>query len=345
MITTGRVDNRDKTEYKAAQYIADKPDYIKDYYRRGLLMGGGSHTTHYVYICMACRYIAYLQSKGIDVSTTENFDYRNTSDYLASVSMGDDGARRSNSYFNTTWSSLNRFFKFLIADGQMTVNPLDRIGRAKGKDHPNRIVLDSKEIKTTFHRIKEEQEYKSGKYWWMPYRDEAIIMILLQTGIRATALTEINMDNVVVNYDSEGNPVGATINIIDKEETEFRRYISSDAVKSILVWERVRKHLLEEIGWSEVDALFLGANLDRMSLRGVERVVEKYTPEVNGHKVTPHKFRATYGTTLYKDTHDIHYVQKQMGHASPETTQIYIVDTGEDERKATDIMERLMKGE
>ena len=50
-----------------------------------------------------------------------------------------------------------------------------------------------------------------------------------------------------------------------------------------------------------------------------------------------------YGTRLYKATHDIHYVQEMMNHASPNTTQIYIVDEDQTEmnQKANDIMEGL----
>ena len=47
----------------------------------------------------------------------------------------------------------------------------------------------------------------------------------------------------------------------------------------------------------------------RMGVRSVENMVKKYTRNVTTlKKITPHKLRSTYGTSLYKETGDIYLV-------------------------------------
>ena len=57
------------------------------------------------------------------------------------------------------------------------------------------------------------------------------------------------------------------------------------------------------------DALFLSLQNRRMAVRSVENLVKKYASLVTTtKKITPHKLRSTYGTTLYQETGDIYLV-------------------------------------
>ncbi|MDE1822028.1 MAG: tyrosine-type recombinase/integrase [Euryarchaeota archaeon] len=62
----------------------------------------------------------------------------------------------------------------------------------------------------------------------------------------------------------------------------------------------------------------------------VERMVRARARDAGiGKKVTPHTLRHTLATTLLKRGLDLRFIQKQLGHASVATTQIYThVDTG-----------------
>ena len=55
---------------------------------------------------------------------------------------------------------------------------------------------------------------------------------------------------------------------------------------------------------------------------------------------------ATYGTTLYNATHDLFFVQKNMGHSNPKTTELYIRGRiAEDSNNASNIAETLIGGD
>ena len=60
----------------------------------------------------------------------------------------------------------------------------------------------------------------------------------------------------------------------------------------------------------------------RLTVRSVENLVKKYTSRVTTvKKITPHKLRSTYGTTLYQETGDIYLVADVLGHTSVDTTR------------------------
>ena len=62
-------------------------------------------------------------------------------------------------------------------------------------------------------------------------------------------------------------------------------------------------------------ALFLSTQRKRMGVQAVENMVKKYARQVTPNKkITPHKLRSTYGTSLYKETGDIYLVADVLGH-------------------------------
>ena len=51
------------------------------------------------------------------------------------------------------------------------------------------------------------------------------------------------------------------------------------------------------------NALFLSTQRRRMGVQAVENMVKKYSRQVTPNKkITPHKLRSTYGTSLYRET-------------------------------------------
>ena len=70
------------------------------------------------------------------------------------------------------------------------------------------------------------------------------------------------------------------------------------------------------------NALFLSTQKKRMGVQAVENMVKKYAREVTPNKkITPHKLRSTYGTSLYKETGDIYLVADVLGHRDVNTTK------------------------
>ena len=84
-------------------------------------------------------------------------------------------------------------------------------------------------------------------------------------------------------------------------------------------------------------ALFLSIQNRRITVRAVENLVKKYASQVTTlKKITPHKLRSTYGTTLYRESNDIYLVATVLGHKDVNTTRKHYASIDDEQkRKAT----------
>ncbi len=100
-----------------------------------------------------------------------------------------------------------------------------------------------------------------------------------------------------------------------------------------IIWKNGR-HIIPLPGHE--DALFLSMQNRRLTVRSVENLVKKYASRVTTvKKITPHKLRSTYGTTLYQETGDIYLVADVLGHKDVNTTRKhYAAMKDENKRKA-----------
>ena len=72
----------------------------------------------------------------------------------------------------------------------------------------------------------------------------------------------------------------------------------------------------------------------------MKRLVKKYASTATVKKITPHKLRSTYGTTLYQETGDIYLVADVLGHKNVNTTRKHYAAMKEDnKRKAARIVQ------
>jgi integrase len=72
----------------------------------------------------------------------------------------------------------------------------------------------------------------------------------------------------------------------------------------------------------------------RMAVRSIENLVKKYASRVTTlKKITPHKLRSTYGTTLYRETNDIYLVADVLGHKDVNTTRKHYAAQDEERRR------------
>ena len=89
--------------------------------------------------------------------------------------------------------------------------------------------------------------------------------------------------------------------ILDMRQKSFEKYLE------------VRKNIVPVAGHEH--ALFYSTQRKRIGIQAVENLVKKYAGAITTtKKITPHKLRSTYGTTLYQETGDIYLVADVLGH-------------------------------
>lgn len=154
-------------------------------------------------------------------------------------------------------------------------------------------------------------------------RDLALLTLLLGTGIRVSECVGLNIKDV--DFKNDG------IKIRRKGGYETVVYFGDEVRNALLDYLEEREHIIPASG-SE-DALFLSLQNKRIAVRSVEKLVKKYASKVTSlKKITPHKLRSTYGTSLYRETGDIYLVADVLGHKDVNTTKKHYA-AQEDERR------------
>jgi len=159
-------------------------------------------------------------------------------------------------------------------------------------------------------------------------RDLALLTLMLGTGIRVSECVGLDINDIDFDYDR--------IKIVRKGGYEAYVYFGSEAKEALLDYLEERKDIVTKDGHE--NALFLSNQRRRISVRSVENMVKKYARITTPlKKITPHKLRSTYGTSLYQQTSDIYLVADVLGHKDVNTTKKHYADIDEWQRmKAKD---------
>ena len=144
-------------------------------------------------------------------------------------------------------------------------------------------------------------------------RDLAILTLLLGTGIRVSECVGLDINDI--DFKNSG------IKVTRKGGSEMVIYFGEEvrnALENYLETTRASATPLPD----HENALFLSTQRKRMGVQAIENMVKKYARQVTPNKkITPHKLRSTYGTSLYKETGDIYLVADVLGHKDVNTTK------------------------
>lgn len=154
-------------------------------------------------------------------------------------------------------------------------------------------------------------------------RDVAIMTLMLGTGIRVSECVGLNINDI----DFETN----ALKITRKGGNQDVLYFSDEVKEALFDYLDLR---LENIQAKNNPALFLSLQNNRISVRAVQMLVKKYAGKTTPlKKITPHKLRTTYGTSLYRETQDIYIVADVLGHKDVNTTKKHYAAISEDLRR------------
>ena len=134
--------------------------------------------------------------------------------------------RTGDDILQARWSSLNTFFEWLIQRGYIEKNPIKVVNRPKNNTEHKVSYLTKIEINKLFRAIDKEPNKIAA------IRDKTVISLALATGLRVSAISNINIDDI----DFENS----VINVIEKRQ-KVRDINIGDNMKSTLKnWIEVR---------------------------------------------------------------------------------------------------------
>ena len=226
------------------------------------------------------------------------------------------------------WSSLNTFYKFLMQKKYIKENPMAQTERPKIRTQHSVTYMTPKEIQSVFNRIEKEGRPMTKN------RDRCIIALGLGTGLRVSAIVNINVEDIDFNTN--------TIRVIEKGRKVREISFSNHLRKSLLVWLNDRARFF---GGGETGPLFISQKKNRMSVDSVQGVVKKYTSHLDKH-ITPHKLRSSAAMNLYSAGIGIMTIASVLGHENITTTQRYAEAYDAEVQSATSILDNFIdKGE
>lgn len=329
----GRLEHKISNEKLIAKRLQELPECVSQYYFSRSSSKESKGSVEYIKKIGAFLRFLNENTKDIDVSKiTEN----DVSQYLHSIEQttDKDGNIRETTfaYRKQVHSILNSFFEYLRKRRIINENPMDCIERPTTKDVVQRKYLDALDINFILECIDGGAGNDHAKNLSKPWRvrDKAIITLLAMTGMRETALTEINVNDV--------DFTSGTIRVVDKRH-KTHIYKMNRVMREVLEnWIEDRK---EKLLGQEIDALFISGRKKRVSTTCVVAIVKKYSLEGLGYSVSPHKLRAAFCTILYERTKDVEFVRRAVGHTCIETTLRYIVDDDTAREEAANHMENI----
>jgi len=200
-------------------------------------------------------------------------------------------------------ASLRTFFRFLIREGYISLNPAKLVSTPKQEKHlPGFLSVDE-----VFNLL-------SVKFppSVLGLRDRAIMETLYSCGIRVSELVGLDERDIDFNL--------GIIKVLGKGGKERIVPIGVNALNALKEYFSARENNSDK----KDKPAFLNNRGKRFSIRGVERVTQKYLLQCGIlKKITPHSLRHTFATHLLDAGADLRSIQELLGHASLSTTQKY----------------------
>lgn len=202
-------------------------------------------------------------------------------------------------------SAVRTFFRFLLAEGWLSVDPTERLESPKIRDRLPEFLT-----KEETQRLLNSPNPQKSLYW----RDRSILELLYASGVRVSELvglliSGLDLDDSFITVFGKGGkerivPVGVPALLT------LRRYLSE-----------LRPKLDQAEGRGHV---YLNARGRPLTRESVWKLVRDSGRRADINKnVSPHTLRHTFATHLLEGGADLAAVQELLGHVDISSTQIY----------------------
>lgn len=229
-------------------------------------------------------------------------------DFLAHIEAERGNSARSR---NTRLAAIRSFFRFVAMNEPACALHCQRILAMPSKRYVRRSVdfLDRAEI--------EALTVAPDRSTWIGRRDHAMLLLALQTGLRASELLALRRCDIVTG-------TGAHIRCEGKGRKQRSTPLRRETLKVLEVW-------LQERGGVDHDPLFPTQRGGKLSRDALEHAIRRHTsaaakscPSLKDKRVSPHVLRHSTAMQLLHSGVDQTVIALWLGHESVETTQVYV---------------------
>jgi len=211
---------------------------------------------------------------------------------------------------NLRLTAIRSFFRYAALEAPEHAELVQRVLAIPPKRHCKKVVgfLTRSEVEAILSAI--------GRSSWIGQRDYALLLTMVQTGLRLAEVTSLTDADVQLGS-------GPHIRCIGKGRKERCTPLTKSAASVLRSWMARRGDRILRV--------FPAMRGDRLSHDAVQDLVAKYAvaaatacPSLAGRRVTPHMLRHTAAMELLQAGIDRSLIAIWLGHESIETTQVYL---------------------
>ena len=202
-------------------------------------------------------------------------------------------------------TSLSSYCNYLIKEGYLDSNPVDRVLKPKLSKRVPAFVEEGK-----MDLLLEEYDFGED---FTGTRNRLVLDLLYQTGMRRSELIGLNIGSI--------NKEGKSMKVMGKREKERIIPLGDEILAAIERYVVLRNELVAD---KALDRLIItekgGAAYDKL----VYRIVNSYLAMVTTlDKKSPHVLRHTFATHMLNGGADLNAIKELLGHANLSATQVY----------------------
>lgn len=255
-------------------------------YRESLLKSQKSENTVYAYVTDVNLYVKYLNSKNMNIDSTDNISVTGYIQYLLSEG-------KSERSINRIIISLRSFYNYL--KDQSVVNEIPKIyykNTSTTKKLPEILTID--EVDRIIRII--AKDCNKG------IRDTALLELMYATGMKVSEIIGIKVEHINLEL--------SFVKCYDNKNYERLIPIGRSATKAINEYLEIR----DLIASAGVDNLFVNLNGNQLTRQGVWRIVKEYSSRAGIKKdVNLNTFRHSFAVHLLENGANVRAVQKLLG--------------------------------
>jgi len=241
-----------------------------------------------------------------DLSDINKVDHQVVRSWIVSLMEGTTSARTVNRKITT----LKSYFKFLIKEGSVTENPMDRVVAPKtSKRLP--VFVEQESMNKLFDEIDFGEGYPA-------IRDRMILEMFYATGMRLSELVNLKEEDLDLYKN--------VLKVTGKRNKERIIPFCGNLVELLKGYLEVKRKIFQ---FNEQNThLFVTNKGEKLYPKMVYRMVNHYLNLVTTiSKRSPHVIRHTFATHMLNNGADLNAIKEILGHANLAATQVYTHNT------------------